>query len=436
MKKTTIEELYNIYRKFPSVTTDSRNCKPGSLFFALKGENFNGNKFAAKALEAGSEYAVVDEPEFAITERTLLVEDVLTALQDLARMHRDNLKIPVLGITGTNGKTTTKELIKTVLDKKYNVLATEGNLNNHIGVPLTVLKITGKHEIAIIEMGANHPGEIAFLCTISKPDYGLITNVGKAHLEGFGSLEGVYNTKTELYKALYDRKGKIFVYSGNEELIKRSPVKRSEMIIYGDSEDAVLKGKLIKADPFVEFSFSDDSGNHDIASHLVGAYNLPNFLAAACVGRYFGVSSEDIKVALSEYEPSNKRSQFIKTDKNELILDAYNANPGSMSVALKNFVDIKSDNKTLILGDMRELGAESGKEHKNIVEFIIENGFEDVYLIGEEFDNVVKSTGGDIRSFVDITAFREYLGKNKPENRLILIKGSRGISLEKILDLL
>ncbi len=434
MKLTTIDELYKIYNLYPEITTDSRNCKSGSLFFALKGDNFNGNKFALSALESGSEYAIVDEPEFAVSEKILLVDNVLEALQELARMHRDNIKIPVFGITGTNGKTTTKELLKAVLDKKYNVLATEGNLNNHIGVPLTILKIRPEHEIAIIEMGANHPGEIEFLCSISKPDFGLITNVGKAHLEGFGSLEGVYQTKTELYKSLYDRGGKIFVFSGNEELIRRSPLERKDLVIYGDSQDAVLKGELKYANPFVEFCFSTPSQSCDVTSRLVGAYNLPNFLAAACVGAYFGVDLKDIAVALSEYEPSNKRSQFIKTENNSLILDAYNANPGSMGVALKNFVELDADNKTLILGDMRELGEDSQKEHKQIVDFIIENGFEDVYLIGEEFYKA--ATDKELNCYKNVSEFRESFENKGLKNRFILIKGSRGISLEKIIDML
>ena len=436
MKKTTIEELYKIYLQYPEITTDSRKCKPGSIFFALKGENFNGNKFASGAVESGCQYVVIDEPEYAIEGKTLIFDDVLKALQDLAKYHRDQLTIPIFGITGTNGKTTTKELLNCVLSKKYNVLATEGNLNNHIGVPLTILKINKEHQIAIIEMGANHQGEIEFLCGISKPNYGMITNVGKAHLEGFGSIEGVIKTKTELYKSLAERNGKIFIYSGNKELLEKVPYPKDELIIYGDDINSVVSGNVTKADPFISFDFTLNNKVYNIDTNLVGTYNLPNFLAAICVGNYFEVQISDICKALSDYEPSNKRSQFIKTEKNSVILDAYNANPGSMSVALKNFKEIKAENKTLILGDMRDLGSDSAKEHRQIVNTILESGFDDVYLIGEEFSKMISEFTSVIKSFKDIECLRKCLEENKIKNRFILVKGSRGIALEKIMDLL
>ena len=435
MKKITTQELYKIYLQFPEITTDSRKCRAGAIFFALKGDNFNGNKFALNAIESGCEYAVIDEPEYAVNDKILLVNDVLESLQSLATFHREHLNIPIFGVTGTNGKTTTKELLNCVLSKKYNVLATEGNLNNHIGVPLTILKITKKHDFAIIEMGANHPGEIEFLCNITKPDYGLITNVGKAHLQGFGSLEGVVKTKTELYKALAEKNGKIFIYAGNKELFEKVPYPKSELIIYGDNKDALVKGEVTIANPFVCFDFVLADKKYSVKTNLVGTYNMPNFLASICVGHYFGVDTDKICEALSEYEPSNKRSQFVKTENNSVILDAYNANPGSMSVALKNFKEIEGDNKTLILGDMRELGDESEKEHKAILKLINEYEFTDVYLVGEEFAKIIQPENS-FRSFKRIDDLREFLVINKLYKRCILVKGARGISLEKIMDIL
>lgn len=425
---TTIEQLYEIYLQHPVITTDTRNCPAGSLFFALKGERFNGNEFAGKALEAGSAYAIIDEPQYAADGRYLVVEDVLSTLQQLARHHRSQLNIPVIGITGTNGKTTTKELTRCVLNTRYRTLATEGNLNNHIGVPLTLLKITPEHEIAIIEMGANHPGEIAFLCTISQPDFGLITNVGKAHLEGFGSLEGVIKTKTELYDSLRQKGGKAFVHAENEHLLPLAT--GLETILYGNTADAFLSGELLRCAPFLTFSFLTPAGNETVQTQLIGSYNLPNCLAAAAIGRYFGVSDAGIRSALEQYEPANKRSQWIRTATNSIILDAYNANPTSMHAALENFRDMEADNKTLILGDMRELGDESRKEHQRIIDFLQATRFDSVILVGKEFNALSHPYLG----FASTDELKQWIDSNPIKNRSILIKGSRGIALESVVE--
>ena len=430
MKYINNNELYKIYNNHPVITTDSRVCPQGSIFFALKGDNFNGNLFASKAVENGCAYAVIDEEQYATSPNILLVYDVLASLQELAAHHRKHLTIPVIGITGTNGKTTTKELTKAVLSQKYNVAAIEGNLNNHIGVPLTILKIRPEHEIAIIEMGANHPREIAFLCNISCPDFGLVTNVGKAHLEGFESFEGVVKTKSELYDSLRINNGGVFIYSGNHILLTKTAGLKK--IVYGYGSGCFLTGELINADPFVRFSFECNGITTKVQTRLVGTYNLPNLLAAATIGRYFNVMDAQVAKALEEYTPSNKRSQLTVTDKNQLILDAYNANPTSMMAALKNFRDMNVNGKTLILGDMRELGEDSQAEHIGIVNFIKTVGFDNVYLIGKEFNSIPNP----FVSFDDIEEFRKYLMENPLSDRFILVKGSRGIALEKIIDLL
>lgn len=426
----TTEQLYEIYLSHPVITTDTRNCPDSSLFFALKGERFNGNQFAANALEAGSAFAVVDEAKYAIDERYLLVKDVLKTLQDLARHHRDQLSIPVIGITGTNGKTTTKELTHSILTTHYRTLATEGNLNNHIGVPLTLLKITPEHEIAIIEMGANHPGEIEFLCSICRPDFGLITNIGKAHLEGFGSLEGVIKTKTELYASLRATGGKAFLHAENEYLTPKTA--GLETILYGNARKAYLSGKLIDCAPFLSLAIQSGETLLPINTQLIGSYNLANCLAAAAIGRYFGISDEAIKEALENYKPANKRSQMIKTEHNTVILDAYNANPTSMMAALINFRDMAIENKFLILGDMRELGAESHKEHQRILDFLQEVNFEDVILVGEEFNMLAHPYKG----FQTTEELKVWLHQHPVANHFILVKGSRGIALEGIVELL
>lgn len=426
MNTISIEQLYNIYLQHPMVTTDSRNCPEGSVFFALKGDNFNGNKFASGALDSGCSFAVIDEPEYAADSRYLLVPDVLTALQELAAYHRRQLTIPVIGITGTNGKTTTKELTKAVLSAKFNTLATEGNLNNHIGVPLTLLKIRPEHEIAIIEMGANHPGEIEMLCNIADPEYGIITNVGKAHLEGFGSLEGVIKTKTELYDFLRARNGKVFLHADNPYLPPYA--KGLSTIAYGEDKDNLfLWGELTDCTPYLSFRFKvEKQPAEEVHTQLIGSYNLPNTLAAAAVGAWFGISPQDIRISLESYEPANKRSQLVKTEKNTLILDAYNANPTSMMAALQNFQAMHVAHKMLILGDMRELGAESAIEHERILEFLDTCDFDRVLLVGPEFNAHPHSFVG----LNNISELKEWITAHPVSDFHILIKGSRGIALE------
>lgn len=425
---TTIETLYTIYRQHPVITTDTRNCPPNSLFFALKGDKFNGNRFAAQALEAGAAFAVIDQPEYKADDRYILVDNVLKTLQDLAAFHRNQLRIPVIGITGTNGKTTTKELTAAVLSSRYKTLATEGNLNNHIGVPLTLLKIKPEHEMAIIEMGANHPGEIKALCQIARPDFGLITNVGKAHLEGFGSLEGVIRTKSELYDFLRQTGGKVFLHAENELLTPQAH--HLEHILYGTAPDNFVWGKMISCSPTLSFEFTVNGQTMPVDTRLIGSYNLPNLLAAVAIGSYFGVTPLQIRQAIETYEPTNKRSQLIRTDKNTLILDAYNANPTSMMAALINFRDIQASNKTLILGDMRELGADSHQEHQHIIDFIRKSDFDSVFLVGEIFN----AHDHPYKGFATTADLKEWLGLHPLTDRYILIKGSRGIALETALS--
>ncbi len=424
MEKISTQSLYLLYKEHPIITTDTRNCPAGSLFFALKGERFNANQFAAQALEAGSAFAIIDEPEYATDSRFLLVDDVLTALQDLAAYHRAQLTIPIIGITGTNGKTTTKELTKAVLSTRFNTLATEGNLNNHIGVPLTLLKIRPEHEMAIIEMGANHPGEIAFLCNIANPDFGLITNVGKAHLEGFGSLEGVIRTKTELYSSLRRNGGKLFLHFENEYL--KPHATGLECYTYGETPDLYLSGKLTGCTPFLAFSFTHEGVETEVQTQLIGAYNLTNALVAAAIGTRFDVPAESIKAGLEQYSPSNKRSQLVKTEKNTLILDTYNANPTSMRAALLNFKAMEVPNKMLILGGMRELGAESAAEHAGIIVYIGELGFDNVVLVGDEFNTLHHS----YTALADANALKGWIAEHPVTDHYILVKGSRGIALE------
>ena len=398
-----IKELYEIYKAHPVVTTDSRNCPEGSIFFALKGETFDGNKFAMQALEKGCAYAVVDDltqctmhnAQCTINESQFIeVDNVLDTLQALARYHREQLDIPFVGITGTNGKTTTKELVATVLSKKYRVHYTQGNFNNHIGVPLTLLSIKPDCEMAVIEMGANHPGEIKALADIALPTCGLITNVGKAHLEGFGSLEGVINTKKELYDNLAERGGHVFVNAANPLLMKaldnvQCTMHNAQLTTYSSTADvkANVNGRLLRCAPYVEFEWKSQLStlNTQLSTHIVGAYNLDNMLAAITVGLHFGVAEEDICDAISNYVPANNRSQLTKTERNTLIVDAYNANPTSMMAAIDNFELMEGENKLAILGDMLELGEQSEIEHQTIVCRLLESKIEKVILVGKEF---------------------------------------------------
>ena len=383
-----LSALYQIFLDCQLVTTDSRNCPEGSLFIALKGESFNGNAFAGKALETGCAYAVIDESEYAIEgdQRYILVDDCLQTLQQLANYHRRQLGTRVIGITGTNGKTTTKELISAVLSQSHNILYTLGNLNNHIGVPSTLLRLKAEHDLAVIEMGANHPGEIKFLSEIVEPDCGIITNVGKAHLEGFGSFEGVIKTKGELYDFLRKKEGStVFIHHDNAYLMNIA--EGLNLIPYGTEDDLYVNGRITGNSPYLTFEWKagKDGKSYQVQTQLIGEYNFPNALAAITIGRFFGVEDTKINEALAGYTPQNNRSQLKKTDDNTLIIDAYNANPTSMMAALQNFRNMEVPHKMLILGDMRELGAESAAEHQKIADYLKECAFEKVWLVGDQF---------------------------------------------------
>ena len=433
--------LYALFQQHPIICTDSRNCPEGSLFFALRGENFNANDFAKKALDNGCAYAVVDDPEYVLDERYILVDNVLTALQQLAKQHRQQLKTRVIGITGTNGKTTTKELIAAVLSGKYNTLYTQGNLNNHIGVPLTLLKIKPEHEIAIIEMGANHPGEIKTLAEIACPDYGIITNVGKAHLEGFGSFEGVKKTKAELYDYIFGQGEAIFINSDNKHLtemaIKAGFDMKNRVHTYSlDSENTLcpVHGSVCAGAPFLNMKCTlRNSPDFDIHTKLIGSYNAENVLAAVAIGDFFGVAAETIKKGLENYTPQNNRSQLTVTDRNKLVVDAYNANPTSMRAALLNFGEMDVEHKVVILGDMLELGDQSDEEHQNIVRLIGQFAFEKVILVGPQF----KKTQHNFESYENIADLKNNTALlHGLKNCYVLIKGSRGIQLEQLLSAL
>lgn len=433
-----IQELYTHFLKHPIVCTDTRDIQPGAIFFALKGANFNGNQFAEQALQAGCSLVVIDEAKFKKDDHYFLVEDVLTTLQQLANHHRKQLKIPVIAITGTNGKTTSKELLNAVLSEKYKVLATKGNLNNHIGVPLTLLNISNDHEIAIIEMGANHQGEIAMLCTIAEPDYGMITNIGKAHLEGFGGPEGVIKAKNELYQFIKQKSGKLFV-NGDNELLK----KLSEGIVritFGTSDDEDFIGAFVESNPFVKLKCKTKTDAEPlnkkpiISTQLVGKYNFENILAAACIGNYFKVSEQQIKTGLEKYVPSNNRSQVMQTKNNLLLLDAYNANPSSMNAAIENFAQMDQSNKMVILGDMLELGDDSAKEHTAIVNLLKQKNITNVLLVGNYFMEAGKTLNA--QTFVNSDQVLDHLKQHPVKNTTILIKGSRGIKLEKVVEAL
>ena len=421
-----IAELYKCFMECGKVTTDSRNCPEGSMFIALKGETFNGNAFAAQALKQGCRYAVIDESEYA-GEGTILVDNCLQALQQLANYHRRQLKTPVIGITGTNGKTTTKELISTVLSRKFNTLYTEGNFNNHIGVPLTLLRLTKEHEMAVVEMGANHPGEIKTLVHIAEPDYGIITNVGKAHLQGFGSFEGVIRTKGELYDFLRD-KGGATIFIQNENPYLNGIAEGLTCVRYGQTAGLYVSGELISCSPFLSFRWTAEGVSHEVNTHLIGSYNLDNMLAAAAIGRYFGVSDDDISSALASYLPHNNRSQLKETADNKLIVDAYNANPTSMMAALKNFRQVEAPHKMVILGDMKELGEASREEHQKVVDYLKECGFDRVVLVGPEFAAATHS----YQTFQHVDEVLADIRMHKPQGYYILIKGSNSMKLSQL----
>lgn len=427
-----LEKFYELFLQHPTITTDSRDVPEGSLFFALKGETFDGNAYAKAALEQGAAYAIIDEKDYAEegNRRLILVDDVLTTLQQLARHHRLQLGTPIIGITGTNGKTTTKELIATVLKKKYNTLYTQGNFNNHIGVPKTLLQLRPEHQMAVIEMGANHPGEIKTLVEIVQPNYGIITNVGKAHLLGFGSFEGVIRTKGELYDFLRQADGTTFINNDNPHLLGIS--EGLKLVKYGQTaaEDLLVRGQLIECNPFLKFEWNGGS----VQTRLIGSYNLDNALAAACIGTFFEVSAADICAALEEYTPSNNRSQLTITADNRLVVDAYNANPTSMRAALDNFRLIKAEHKMCILGQMGELGTVSEEEHQKVVNLVGESGFEQVWLVGENFAKT--DHPANYRIFADVNEVKAALNQQKPQGFLILIKGSNSNKLVQTVELL
>jgi UDP-N-acetylmuramoyl-tripeptide--D-alanyl-D-alanine ligase len=426
-----MNNLYSKYLKCTGVSTDTRNILKGSLFFALKGDSFDGNRFAAQALENGAQYAVVDDPTLPANPNFIPVSNALQSLQELAKHHRQQLKIPVIGITGTNGKTTTKELIYSVLSQKFNTLATKGNLNNHIGVPLTLLGITTETEVAIIEMGANHPGEIALLSSIADPNFGLITNIGKAHLEGFGGYEGVIKTKSELYHHLKQKNGIAFVNQDDQLLVNLSS--NITCVYYGVGGEKI---KLLQnaSNPFVELTIDINGTRLKVNTQLIGQYNIPNILAAVCIGNYFKIEPAQLSNALENYSPGNMRSQFKNTQKNQLIVDAYNANPSSMEVALQNFATLEANNKALILGEMLELGNDSLTEHQNLIKKIAETQAKHVFLVGKAFQPIQLPKG--FLHFETTDQLRQHFQKEPLLNRLILLKGSRGNKLEILLDVL
>ncbi len=431
----TIQELYKAYKDHPTISTDSRNVPAGSIFFALKGANFDGNKFAQGALDQGAAFCVIDNSEYKTDDRCILVNDCLETLQQLALYHRQQLKIPVLGITGTNGKTTTKELLNAVLSRKYKTLATKGNLNNHIGVPLTLLSITPDIELAIIEMGANHQGEIAFLCNIALPSYGLISNVGKAHLEGFGGFEGVKKTKGELYTFLKQHRGTIFINGANEHL-KEMLGDADQVVWYGPHENTAVEAQIIENDPFLTIDWQHQGFSHRVKTQLTGSYNLENIMAAIATGLQFELDAEQINIGLSSYVPGNNRSQIIKTERNTLIGDYYNANPSSMFVALDNLNGISSETKVAILGDMFELGDESESEHRAVIDKALTTALQTRIFIGEAFFALKDHYANRAFFYKTTDDAIEHIPALNLKDAMILVKGSRGMRLEKLIDLL
>lgn len=427
---TTIEKIYKLFTEYPIISTDSRKIEKNSIFFALKGENFNGNKFASTALEQGAVCAIIDEQEYSISDKTILVDSVLQTLKDLANLHRKKLRLPILAITGTNGKTTTKELVSAVLSEKFNVSFTQGNLNNHIGVPLTLLKMNTDTEFGVVEMGANHPGEIADLCRIAEPDYGIITNIGKAHLEGFGSFEGVIKTKSELYHFIKNKNGTVF-YNNENHLLTELTKDINKKISYG-IDDADFKGELLASPPFVHIKANFKKGVLYLNTNLIGNYNFENVLAAACIGNYFDVDPLAIQKALKNYYPQNNRSQLINKNGLKIIMDAYNANPTSMQASIKSFIMNSSRNSYLILGDMLELGEYSKPEHTSILELLKNYPGNTVYTVGRNFLEIAENF--KCQSFQNVEMLCSFLHDNPITEGDVLIKGSRGIQLEKVLN--
>jgi len=432
----TIENLYQIFLQHPKVITDSRAIEKDCLFFALKGARFNGNKFAAAAIEDGAAYAIIDEAEYAISDRFILVENVLEALQKLAAFHRQRFYIPILGLTGSNGKTTTKELINAVLSSTYPTHCTKGNFNNHIGLPLTLLAMPQGTEVAVIEMGANHVGEIDFLCKIADPTHGLITNIGKAHLEGFGGIEGVKKGKSELYRYLENKNGVVFINKDESFLLELAGEKINPIIYYKsstfDKNNPIYETVFVSANPFVKVVFSNHLGEKiEIQSHLIGDYNFQNIMTAIAVGRYFKVADHQIKEAIENYIPTNNRSQIIEKNSNTYVLDAYNANPTSIKNALESFAELKAKKKIVFLGDMLEMGVYSQSEHRAIYEQALSKNFDYLILVGKEFGEL--EVEENVLQFANVEEAKKWLEEQNFNDAYFLIKGSRGIKLEKLL---
>jgi UDP-N-acetylmuramoyl-tripeptide--D-alanyl-D-alanine ligase len=449
----TTASLYQQFLKHPIICTDTRNIKQDCLFFALKGDNFDANTFADHALAAGAAYAIIDNPLYNTSDRHILVEDTLIALQDIAKHHRSQLSIPVIGLTGSNGKTTTKELIKAVLSEQYKTFATYGNLNNHIGVPLSILSITTDIEIAVIEMGANHQKEIELLCTIAQPTHGLISNVGMAHLDGFGGFEGVKKGKAELYAWIKANNGYAFIYSDNPHLVEMSKIAGLEKIVYyGANNGSIgnklsanddnsranmgkyISGRLLSSDPLIELEWNNDHQVYAASANLTGTYNFENILAAICIGRFFEVSPQQINEGLAGYHPKNNRSQLTKTDNNTVICDFYNANPSSMSAALENLKNLTASSKVIIIGDMFELGPESATQHELIANQATAMQVNKAIFIGKYFFEMKGKLPGLF--FETPKEASAYLEANPVKDSLILLKGSRGMALEQLLPLL
>ncbi|NOZ35255.1 MAG: UDP-N-acetylmuramoyl-tripeptide--D-alanyl-D-alanine ligase [Chlorobi bacterium] len=436
----TIPELYKLFLKYPKITTDSRKMLENSVFWALKGDKFNGNIFVQSALKSGAAFAVTDEKKYQTSDKVILVNNSLEALQQLANYHRKQLNVPIFALTGTNGKTTTKELINSVLSTQYKVKATHGNFNNHIGVPLTILSFDKNTEIGIVEMGANHPKEIDTLCKIVEPNFGLITNIGKAHLEGFGSFEKIIETKSELYQSLIKNNGTIFYNSDNP--ILRELNKGDKTVAYGQNDEAYLKGKITTVNPFLDVEIETFEGlKTEINSKLIGLYNFENILAASCVGDFFNISIQNIKKGIENYIPENNRSQIIKHKYNTIILDAYNANPASMKVSVNSFLESYKNNKILILGDMYELGKYSDNEHSKILKIASDTIKTDtsvklIIVIGKYFKKVYTNEHikAGIVHFNSASEAETFLNKNPYKGYTFLIKGSRAVKLEDILQ--
>lgn len=452
---TTTEELYQLYLQHPVISTDTRKITPGCIFFALKGDKFDANTFAEQAIAEGAAYAVIDNPTYQKGKQYLLVTDVLSTLQDLARHHRRQLTIPVVGLTGTNGKTTTKELINAVLSQKFNTLATQGNLNNHIGVPLTILSIKPEHEMAVIEMGANHQKEIELLCSISQPSHGMITNIGKAHLEGFGGVEGIKKGKGELYEFLAgksqspevqkfgeQKQGVAFVNGDDPVLMKMQQDRDLKIVVlYGTAnKDNAIIGSLTENSPYLSIEWTNTASNekHAVKTQLTGAYNLDNILAAVCIGNYFELTAGEINQGIAGYQPQNNRSQIKQTESNTLICDYYNANPSSMAVAIENINKLQAGRKVLILGDMFELGDESAAEHEGIIQKALDADVAERIFVGHAFkrqESIVKNQNKAATFYETAEDAIEGLKTHPIKNSTILIKGSRGMALERLVGL-